>query len=123
VRANFKAALAAALKTRQVRRDSARFLWVPDRPITHFRVPPDGTSSCTIEYIPMEEMRLAVLHLVEAQFGLPKAELVRETARLFGFARTSADMTDYITNVVDDLIESGELWLSGFQVSLGDVQG
>jgi len=123
VRANFKTALAAALKTRRVSRDSAGFLWVPDRPITHFRVPPDGTNSCAIEYIPMEEMRLAVLHLVEAQFGLPKAELVRETARLFGFARTSADMTDYITNVVDDLIESGELRLSGFQVSLGDVKG
>ncbi len=122
VRANFKAALAAALKTRRMSRDSAGFLWVPDRPITHFRVPPDGTSPCAIEYIATEEVRLAVLHLVEAQFGLPKAELVRETARLFGFARTSVDMTDYITNVVDDLIESGSLRLSGFQVSLGDLQ-
>ena len=46
---------------------------------------------------------------------------MRTVAKLFGFARTSAEMSDRITDVVDTLIENGELRVSGFQIVLGDL--
>ena len=69
----------------------------------------------------MKVHHVAVLHVVESTFGLPKDELVRTVAKLFGFARTSAEMSDRITDVVDTLIENGELRVSGFQIVLGDL--
>jgi hypothetical protein len=71
-----------------------------------------------IQHIPREEIRLAALHVVESQFGLPRDALVRATAAVLGYGRTSADISDRISKVVEDLIDKGELRVGGFQVTL-----
>ncbi|MBI4505765.1 MAG: hypothetical protein HY691_09545 [Chloroflexi bacterium] len=57
-------------------------------------------------------------HVVEAQYGLPRDALLRETAQCSGFERTGALIADAIGDVVDALIAQGELRQSGPQLAL-----
>jgi len=66
-----------------------------------------------IERIPPQEIRLAVLHVVESQFALPRDALLRATAQVIGYGRTSQEIADRIGDVVDGLIDSGELRRNG----------
>jgi hypothetical protein len=45
--------------------------------------------------------------VVESQFALPRDALLRATALVMGYGRTSHDIADRIGDVVDELIDSG----------------
>jgi len=70
-----------------------------------------------IEHISPQEIRLAILHVVEAQFGLDRKILIAETAYELGYGRTGTDISEWIGGVADGLVESGQLRISGFQVT------
>ncbi len=112
IQANFKKALVQASKLGKIHRDTKGFYWSsPSHKLNTFR-----ESNRQIRWVATEEIRLAILYVVESQFGLPKESVVREVARVLGFGRTSTDITTSITDAVDHLIDTGELRLSGFQV-------
>jgi hypothetical protein len=118
VRGNFEAALSLALQQGPTRRDQRGFLWARLDNLPSFRVPDSDADCRAIEHIPFEEIRLAALHVVESQFGLPREALVRETASVLGFGRVSAQISDGIVVVIETLIDQGELKVSGFQITL-----
>jgi hypothetical protein len=85
----------------QVFRQATRgeeFLWPADlRPADYsgFRtLLPDGERPRDASDLPLEEVGNAVLHLLEHNLSAPRSELVRETARLFGFDRVGANVAD-----------------------------
>lgn len=66
-----------------------------------------NASSSTLrkpECIPPQEIKKAVLSLIEANFGAERERVVVEVARLFGFKSTSAQLREVITGVVNSLV-------------------
>ena len=67
------------------------FLWPKDLDTTNytnFRVPHDnGDGERQAADLPLEEIGNAIIYLLEHNMGAPHDELIRETARLFGFDR------------------------------------
>jgi very-short-patch-repair endonuclease len=84
-------------------------------PLAHFRLPNDGVER-DVDQIAAEEIELAVLHLVEDQFGVQRERLPRAVAKLLGFRQLRADGAKFIHEIIDDLVERGHLRTSGFQV-------
>jgi very-short-patch-repair endonuclease len=82
-----------------------------------FRTPGDGIMR-PLAWIPREEIELAVLHVVEEQFGYQREALPHAISEVFGFERTSEGGTETIGGVVDDLVERGLLRVSGPNVYL-----
>lgn len=117
IKGHYRRAVESAVRRRRVTLDPRNFLWPRQDTLNGFRVP-SNTVWRDIEHIPPEELRLAVLHVVESQFGLPRVALIRETARLFGIGQVRANVAESIGDVADTLVEKGELRRSGFQVTL-----
>ena len=71
--------------------DAGEFLWpaaVSPEDYSTFRVPDSGgNGSRDAEDLPLEEIANATIRILESHLSAPMDELVRETARLFGFAR------------------------------------
>jgi hypothetical protein len=118
VQNNVFAGVDRARSGRLIELDDANFLRVPAQHVSHFRVPTGRQEPRDIDHIPVEEIRLAVLHVVEAQFGMPRDAVPREAAKALGYRYTSAAISDAIAEQVDQLVEDGLLRASGFQVSL-----
>jgi len=94
-----------------------RFLYIAGEKPRAFRIPADGVQR-SIEQIPPEEIELAVLHLAEEQFGVPRTEVPHGVAMLFGIERARADAATTVLNITDEMIEDGRLRLSGLMVYL-----
>jgi hypothetical protein len=69
-----------------------------------------------LEHIPEEELELAVLYIVEDQFGMMREQIPQVIARLFGIERLRGESADAIRTSVDALVEKGRLRTSGPQV-------
>ena len=78
-------------KVRIIREADGLFLWSPGQdPQTFslFRIVGEtDDSKRDAEYLPPQEVANAVLHILEQHVSMPLADLVRETARLFGYQR------------------------------------
>lgn len=107
-----------AVQNKQLVVDSRGFLWIPNKTLESFRFATSDDDLRKIEHVPSEEIRLAVMHIVESQFGLPQNKLVSETAGVLGNRRTGPDISDAIGQVVEDLIDNGELRRRGMQITL-----
>ena len=83
--------------------------------LSHFRLPNDGVER-EIDLIAPEEIELAVLYLVEDQFGMRRDKLPYVVARLLGIRQLRADGATLVHGIVDDLVERGVLRANGFQV-------
>ena len=66
-----------------------------------------------IDYVPPEEIALAVMVAVNSSCGLPEADAPAEAARLLGFGRTGHDIKSAIGIVADELVDDGALECSG----------
>lgn len=80
-----------------------------------FRVPV-GDIRRPLEHVPQEELELAVLYIVEDQFGMMREQIPQVIARLFGIERLRGESADAIRTSVDALVEKGRLRTSGLQV-------
>jgi hypothetical protein len=82
-------------------------------------VPGPGEVQRPIERIAFAELRLAVLHVVESEFALPREALIRATAQVLGYGAASQDRAQRIAEVVDDLLDRDDLRTNGpDQISL-----
>lgn len=80
--------------------------------LSAFRLPNDGIQR-SLEEIPREEIALAVTHVVRSQFGMLRERIPSAVANVFGFDRARAPSYDRVREVVDALVEHGQLRLSG----------
>ena len=63
----------------------------------------------TVEQIPPTELSQVVIDAANALFGSPRAELAREVARKYGFARTGSKLRLPSIQSVQQLLDSGSL--------------
>ncbi|MGA2325780.1 MAG: DUF3320 domain-containing protein [Bryobacteraceae bacterium] len=118
VQANIERALRSAERSRAITHDArSPFYYVPEHHPESFRLSTDSFQR-PIEYIAPAEISLAVLYLVEDQFGVVEESLPSVVARLFGIERLRGDGADVIRAVVESLVTRGSLRRSGTQVHL-----
>ena len=116
VQANIDAALAMALRRGTIElRES--FVYLKAKPLTSYRYPADDVTR-SVALVPPEEIERAILHIVEDQFGYPRAALPHAVAEALGFERSGAMSAELIASAVDGLVERGTLRASGPNVSL-----
>ncbi len=60
-----------------------------------------------LEAIPLAELTNAVVHTLRVQFGMPRDELMREVARLFGLQRMTTRVVETIGQAIDAAIRRG----------------
>ncbi|PWS50231.1 DUF3320 domain-containing protein [Streptomyces sp. FT05W] len=82
-----------------------------DRPGHEVEVARTPTSRFTrkVTQVPSVERQLALRSVVEESPGVQRAELLREVARFFGWARLGSDIRDALTDDIDDLVATGAL--------------
>jgi len=118
VQSNIEHALRDAERRRAVVHDPrSPFFSVPGARLESFRMPVDAVRRA-IEYIAPSEISLAVLYLVEDQFGVIEESLAPAVARLFGIDRLRSDGADVIRAVTEELLRKGTLRRAGTQVHL-----
>ena len=61
-----------------------------------------------IDDIPLIELTNACAYVLAHQFGLPREDLIREAAKLFGISRATARVTEQVGQAIDQLIEQGK---------------
>jgi len=99
------------------RRDSA-FLWPAGKTLTTFRIPEAGLRR-PLHMIHHDEISLAILYLVEDQFGMYLSEVPRAVGKLLGVERVVSEAADQILDIAEELVQSGSLRQSGLQVHIG----
>lgn len=118
VQANIERALRAGEASRTIARDPrSSFYDEPGHRLESFRLPMDSLRR-PIEHIAPSEIELAILYLVEDQFGVIEESLPQAVARLFGIERLRAEGADQIRAVIEDLVDKGTLRRAGIQVHL-----
>lgn len=86
---------------------------------TMVRTPGKDPQSCRdLEHVPLVERVNAVRQIVEAQFGLPEAELQREVARVFGANRVTARIGPLLDEAIGAAVAQGKVTREGEQISL-----
>jgi hypothetical protein len=118
VQSNIELALRSAERARTITRDArSTFYSVPDNRLESFRLPTESVRR-PVEHIAPAEISLAVLYLVEDQFGVVEESLPTAVARLFGIDRLRSEGAEIIRRVVQGLVSKGALRRSGMQVHL-----
>ncbi len=96
------------LKTTEV--NGCVFFWnsgqVPGQ-YSYYRTPADESQKRDAEDLPVEEITNAVREILDSQISLPKEDLVKETARVFGFARAGSNVEAYILRGLEAAISKG----------------
>ncbi len=65
------------------------------------------------EYLPPEEIKVAIDRLVVENFGAEQDQLVLAVARMFGFGATSGQLREVVEGALNELLEAGKLRLDG----------
>jgi very-short-patch-repair endonuclease len=111
-----------------LRRSAAgEFLWPGDvdpETFATFRVPgAEGDGERDATDLPLEEVCAGVRYVLDLNLSTPREELVRQTARLFGFGRVGSVVAKRIDSAVDALIEKGVAREDDGLVSLSHEEG
>jgi len=88
--------LFSAMHIKNTTCESATFFWnveIDSQQYNDFRIPSDDDKTRrNMEHIPPEEIAASIKYILSQQIGLAKADLEREVARVFGFARCTESM-------------------------------
>ena len=76
------------------------------------------TASRKLELVAPEELRRAILTVVQESCGIVPAEAAGAVCRLFGFARVTDDMGAAVEPHVEQLLREGRLSLQGLNLVL-----
>ena len=63
--------------------------------------------------LPPDEVMLAILQVIETNYGAERDQLVQAVARLFGFGATGAQLREVVQAALAELLESGRLRSDG----------
>jgi hypothetical protein len=104
--------IASSANITKTKTEGRIFLWPPgvdpgDYKI--FRVPGnDDNTRRNADELPPEEIANAALSIIENQVSMPADDLVSETARMFGFARTGQTVALCLRTGIDILLRRGD---------------
>ena len=101
--------------------EAGEFLWpaaVSPEDYSTFRVPDAGNGSREAEALPIEEIVNAMIYILESHLSAPTDELVRATARLFGFDRVGGLVNDRFRLAIVKLSERGRVQIEDESVTL-----
>jgi very-short-patch-repair endonuclease len=65
------------------------------------------------EILPPEEVMVAIVQLIEENYGAERDQLAQAVARLFGFGATSAQLREVVESALTELLDLGQLRLEG----------
>jgi hypothetical protein len=101
---------------------SDEFLWpatLSPTEYTSFRVPgSDGSGARQAVDLPLEEIGNASMFILGSHLSGPVGELIRETARLFGFARVGRVVESRCRLAITGLAERGRVLIDGENITL-----
>jgi very-short-patch-repair endonuclease/DNA polymerase III delta prime subunit len=118
IRVAFAQALSVAARDGLVTQ-KGEFLWRPDMKAPKLRSRSQlPASSRHVSLISPEEIRLAILEVVRASYGISRDDIPEEVCKLFGFKRTTRDMRAPVDQAVDKLLADGGVVEDGGYVSL-----
>lgn len=104
--------MAAKANVKVVHEAEGPFLWLPCQDpqlYVLFRVAGENeVTRRNAEHLPPQEVANAALHLLEQHISLPVVDLVRETARLFGYQRTGPTVDKSIRGGIERLVRNGK---------------
>jgi very-short-patch-repair endonuclease len=75
-----------------------------------------GVSSVSLrrpEMLPPAEMRVAIVEVVDANFGATSDQIVQSVSRMLGFKSTSQQLRELLLDLIRDMIEEGALARQG----------
>jgi hypothetical protein len=75
-------------------------------------------ASRKLEFVPPEEIRRAILLVVQESYGIVPGEVPNAVCRLFGFSRVTEDMSAAVGPHRDALVREGHLALQGVNLVL-----
>ena len=76
-------------------------------------------ASRKLEFLAPEELRRAILIVVQESYGIVTAEVPNAVCRVFGFSRVTDDMSAAVEPHRDALLREGYLTLQGVNLVLG----
>ncbi len=102
--------LFSTLQLKSTLQDDRVVFWNRDQiPVEYsgYRIPAEESQKRDAEDIPVEEVTNAIREILTNQISLPKEELIKETARVFGFARAGNSVECFISRGLDAAISKG----------------
>ena len=103
-----------------------KFLW-PQRIDFTLQVrrpdPDDETTIRKIEFIPQEELELAIRSLVRDAISISDDQVLTQVMRVFGFDRTGANIRDRMERILGQMLQGGILVRKGERISLSQDDG
>lgn len=98
------------LNLKQTRQNGSVFYWRQDQEPENydkFRVPGDDSDKRNADDLPKEEIVAGIREILYNQISLPEEDLVRETARLFGYARIGGNVEQAMKLGIEYALEKG----------------
>ncbi|MGJ5176676.1 DUF3320 domain-containing protein [Bradyrhizobium oligotrophicum] len=90
------------------------FYVVPGQtPVVRNREDVQSTTLRKPEMLPPDEIKAAIVQVVEQNYGAEEDQLIQAVARLFGFGSTSAQLRDAVQSSLKDLLDAGNLRREG----------
>ena len=96
------------LKTAKIQR-KGDFLQFADFTELKVRIPSSEGTGRDIDYIPVEEIKLAFIEIAKRSYGIPKDELIKLAANQFGFMRRGGKIMDILERVYKTALADGSL--------------
>ncbi len=101
-------AIGIALHDRRIDQ-RGEFLWPIGLATPIVRAPKEGDEGRSIDHIAPEEIAEAAFLCVQEARSLTEADLIRETAKLLGYARVTKKIDAAMTGAIDGLKASGRI--------------
>lgn len=101
-----------SLGIRITEQEGGRFLWREDQDpdnYSGFRVTGEGANRREARDIPQQEAANGVCAILEEQIGMPKADLLREAVKRFGYMRAGAQALASMERGVEWAVKSGRI--------------
>jgi very-short-patch-repair endonuclease len=115
-------AVQAAIKTakRKGEISGGPFYVVPGQQVTvRSRGEVESNTLRRPEILPPEEVKVAIVQVIEENYGAERDQLAQAVARLFGLGATSAQLREVVESVLTELLDSNQLRLDGRLVTRG----
>lgn len=111
--------LIGQLNIKTTRHSGAVYLWAPEHdPASYdiYRTTDDAAAKREADDLPPEEIANAVHDILRSQISLPRQDLAREAARVFGYAQLGSKIKIAMESGIDHAVQRGLARLEGDRV-------
>lgn len=115
----------AVMKVKKTKWDGVVYFWPKQLDPTHydvFRVAEREQDRRNAEDLPPEEIANAVKEILFNQISLPQEDLIKETVKLLGYARTGAALEKSVKNGISEVLRRGRAVMEQERVYYKDLK-